>query len=222
MNDQSNSTETVGKERVGKNEPCPCGSGKKYKRCHGKSVGGVSVSEALKNKKPKKQKFQMPGAGGGMPGAEGMGGVDPSQFDQGQLQEMASLMKRMPKGQVQKIQSMMQRAMAGKDVSAEAAQLEKTLPPEFHEMVKGMSMPGMEGMDGGADSDGGDEPEMSPEEARKIVEQARKRRDRFLKKKLRKCSRPLPMNRRKRDSLRAFLERSKERKKLLSNPKLAS
>ena len=22
--------------KVGRNEPCPCGSGKKYKRCHGK------------------------------------------------------------------------------------------------------------------------------------------------------------------------------------------
>jgi preprotein translocase subunit SecA len=23
-------------DRVGRNDPCPCGSGKKYKRCHGK------------------------------------------------------------------------------------------------------------------------------------------------------------------------------------------
>ena len=23
-------------EKVGRNEPCPCGSGKKYKHCHGK------------------------------------------------------------------------------------------------------------------------------------------------------------------------------------------
>ena len=23
-------------DRVGRNEPCPCGSGKKYKKCHGK------------------------------------------------------------------------------------------------------------------------------------------------------------------------------------------
>jgi preprotein translocase subunit SecA len=22
--------------KVGRNDPCPCGSGKKYKRCHGK------------------------------------------------------------------------------------------------------------------------------------------------------------------------------------------
>jgi preprotein translocase subunit SecA len=24
------------KPKVGRNEPCPCGSGKKYKHCHGK------------------------------------------------------------------------------------------------------------------------------------------------------------------------------------------
>ena len=24
-------------KKVGRNEPCPCGSGKKYKKCHGKS-----------------------------------------------------------------------------------------------------------------------------------------------------------------------------------------
>ena len=24
------------KRKIGKNEPCPCGSGKKYKRCHGR------------------------------------------------------------------------------------------------------------------------------------------------------------------------------------------
>ena len=25
-----------GGEKVGRNDPCPCGSGKKYKQCHGK------------------------------------------------------------------------------------------------------------------------------------------------------------------------------------------
>ena len=24
-------------KKIGRNEPCPCGSGKKYKECHGKS-----------------------------------------------------------------------------------------------------------------------------------------------------------------------------------------
>ena len=26
----------VNKDKVGRNDPCPCGSGKKYKKCHGK------------------------------------------------------------------------------------------------------------------------------------------------------------------------------------------
>jgi preprotein translocase subunit SecA len=26
----------AGGKKVGRNEPCPCGSGKKYKNCHGK------------------------------------------------------------------------------------------------------------------------------------------------------------------------------------------
>jgi uncharacterized protein YecA (UPF0149 family) len=31
------SYETIRREgdKVGRNDPCPCGSGKKYKRCHG-------------------------------------------------------------------------------------------------------------------------------------------------------------------------------------------
>ncbi|MXX53755.1 MAG: hypothetical protein F4Z35_07495 [Dehalococcoidia bacterium] len=27
--------QAVGSGKVGRNKPCPCGSGKKYKRCHG-------------------------------------------------------------------------------------------------------------------------------------------------------------------------------------------
>ena len=26
----------VRKQKIGRNDPCPCGSGKKYKQCHGK------------------------------------------------------------------------------------------------------------------------------------------------------------------------------------------
>lgn len=28
----------VAREKVGRNEPCPCGSGRKWKRCHGKTT----------------------------------------------------------------------------------------------------------------------------------------------------------------------------------------
>jgi preprotein translocase subunit SecA len=34
-------TPTSTKESVGRNEPCPCGSGKKYKRCHGDPRNGA-------------------------------------------------------------------------------------------------------------------------------------------------------------------------------------
>src|SRR6185503_13261443 len=35
--------------KVGRNEPCPCGSGRKYKKCHGKSGGSnfTPVPKAL-------------------------------------------------------------------------------------------------------------------------------------------------------------------------------
>jgi preprotein translocase subunit SecA len=29
-----------GQAKVGRNDPCPCGSGKKYKKCHGATVNG--------------------------------------------------------------------------------------------------------------------------------------------------------------------------------------
>jgi preprotein translocase subunit SecA len=38
--DSAEKPETVvrGAPKVGRNDPCPCGSGKKYKQCHGKLV----------------------------------------------------------------------------------------------------------------------------------------------------------------------------------------
>jgi uncharacterized protein YecA (UPF0149 family) len=32
---QSNSPSLENKNKIGRNDPCPCGSGKKYKKCHG-------------------------------------------------------------------------------------------------------------------------------------------------------------------------------------------
>jgi len=38
-NEQRYKVETVKREspKVGRNDPCPCGSGKKFKQCHGKA-----------------------------------------------------------------------------------------------------------------------------------------------------------------------------------------
>jgi preprotein translocase subunit SecA len=34
-------------DRVGRNDPCPCGSGKKYKKCHGSQEGaGPAAKQA--------------------------------------------------------------------------------------------------------------------------------------------------------------------------------
>jgi len=34
-NVQNDSTRRIISKKIGRNEPCPCGSGKKYKQCHG-------------------------------------------------------------------------------------------------------------------------------------------------------------------------------------------
>ena len=33
--------------KTGRNDPCPCGSGNKYKRCHGRSASDTAVTEAI-------------------------------------------------------------------------------------------------------------------------------------------------------------------------------
>ncbi len=35
ITNSTNNTSTISNSRIGRNDPCPCGSGKKYKRCHG-------------------------------------------------------------------------------------------------------------------------------------------------------------------------------------------
>jgi preprotein translocase subunit SecA len=36
LDESTTNLASAGFPRVGRNEPCPCGSGKKYKQCHGK------------------------------------------------------------------------------------------------------------------------------------------------------------------------------------------
>ena len=31
--------QVIAGQKVGRNDPCPCGSGKKYKKCHGRGLG---------------------------------------------------------------------------------------------------------------------------------------------------------------------------------------
>ncbi len=137
----------------GRNEPCPCGSGKKYKRCHGVDAAPKLSAPAV-----------LPAASAtAMNGAMGPGGFDPSKADPAMMSQMTKALQRLPRGQLQKLQGIMQRAQAGQDVSREAGEFERMLPPEFSQMAMQMMM--AQGMGGGA-------PEMDSDEAKKIVAQA--------------------------------------------------
>lgn len=160
---------------VGRNEPCPCGSGKKYKRCHG-------VDAAPKLSAPKSD----PSAGAANPfaalaaqsGKEGAAGFSPEQNQM--MLQVAQLMQRLPKGQLQRLQSIMQRAMAGKDVRREAAEFEASLPPAFHDLLKDFQMPGglpgMAGMGGvepsAIEAESSPASTMTEDEARALVAKA--------------------------------------------------
>jgi len=141
-------------ETTSRNEPCPCGSGKKYKRCHG-------VDAAPKLSVPA---TPAPSAMGANPA---MGGFDPSQMDPAMMQQMAKSLQRLPKAQLTKLQSLMQRAMAGQDVSKESAQFEKMLPPEFSQMAMQMMM-----AQGGAGAAAAAEKPMGADDAKQIVAKA--------------------------------------------------
>lgn len=154
---------------IGRNEPCPCGSGKKYKRCC-----GVSAAPQLS-----------------VPKQSPAGGWDPSMledFDPQMAQQFTQALQRLPKGQLQRLQSMMQRAMNGKDVSAEAAEFEKTLPADFQQIMQTWGMaaasslgqmpgdspaissePSLEVSQGSANQDSA---EMTEEKARELVARA--------------------------------------------------
>jgi hypothetical protein len=153
---QNPPAENTPEQPLGRNEPCPCGSGKKYKRCH-----GVSAAPLLSQ--PKNQQAPLEMGPNGMPTTmpPGMEHMTPEMMTQ-----VASMLQRLPKGQLQKLQSIMQRAMAGKDVTREAEEFQRILPPEFQQMLMGM---------GGAmpTAPSGVLPQtMSEEEARRIVADA--------------------------------------------------
>ena len=145
---------------TGRNEPCPCGSKKKYKRCHG-------VDAAPKITPPRAQ----PAAASGVPG------FDPSKVDPAAMSQMTSLMQRLPRAQLQKIQALMQKAMSGKDVTQEAQELERMMPPELLSQMAAFAPGLMGGMPaefqaGVAAAEQDDAAEMSAAEARKVIEAA--------------------------------------------------
>jgi hypothetical protein len=103
-------------------------------------------------------------------------------MDPQMMMQAAQMLQRLPRGQLQRLQSIMQRAMAGKDVTQEAEEFQKTLPPDFQQMMTQFAMAagqgGLGGMPGGESLPAAAEPipsgQMTEEEARKIVEAAAK------------------------------------------------
>lgn len=116
-NDMTNAAEPS--ESIGRNEPCPCGSGKKYKRCCGVSAPPKLSSQSAQN--------------------AALNGADPNQFDPQMMAQMTELLRKLPKGQMQKLQALMQKAMSGKDVSRDAQALEGSLPVEFQQLLQDFS-----------------------------------------------------------------------------------
>jgi hypothetical protein len=152
-------------QEFGRNEPCPCGSGKKYKRCHGIGAAPKLTTPKLDWSAPAGGVSKNPMAGN--PFAEQMAGMD-----QEWLKNFSQSLQRLPKGQMQRLQAIMQKAMAGKDVTSEAAAFEGTLPVEMQEMMKNFKMPeGMPGADA-LPAAALDAPSMSEEQARAIVQKA--------------------------------------------------
>jgi hypothetical protein len=149
MSNDSNAVSGESNKELGRNEPCPCGSGKKYKRCH-----GVSAAPKLSAPKP----FGGAPAEGAAGAAPAMpGGFDPSKMDPQMMLQFSQALQRLPRGQLQKLQNIMQRAMSGKDVTREAEEFERTLPVELQTLMMSFAgqMPGMGAMGGGMPGMGG-------------------------------------------------------------------
>src|SRR6185295_17763428 len=96
------------------------------------------------------------------------GGLDPQM-----LMQFSQALQKLPKGQMQRLQAIMQKAMAGKDVTREAEEFEKTLPPEFKTMMQSFKMPDEQaGGEAPPTAEASETPAMSEEEARRLVAEA--------------------------------------------------
>jgi hypothetical protein len=103
------------------------------------------------------------GGAGGMP--PGMENMDPAM-----MMQLSQAFQRLPRAQMQRFQSLMQRAMAGKDVTREAEELERSLPPEFKSLMSGLAA--QAGTPEAQASPKPAEKDMTADDARRIVEEA--------------------------------------------------
>jgi len=126
--------ETVEYKNVGRNEPCPCGSGKKFKKCHGENEPWQGNAKAEASAESGETSAE-----GGSENTAASGGspqFDPSKMDLNWLAQFSSAIQRLPKGQMQQLQALMQKAMAGKNVTRELEELQRKLPPSFQELLQ--------------------------------------------------------------------------------------
>jgi len=146
-------------KNVGRNEPCPCGSGKKFKRCHGEDSpwqGNVKTAGDVPSEETPEGDVAAPQ-------------FDPSKMDLNWLAEFSSAIQRLPKGQLQQLQSIMQKGMAGKDVTRELEDLQKRLPPSLQELLK--KSPELESqLESAASTPGGLAKELTEEQKEKLHE----------------------------------------------------
>jgi hypothetical protein len=110
-------------KNVGRNDPCPCGSGKKFKKCHAESIEWKGNAPAAA---PADETA----------GASDAPQFDPSKMDLTWLAEFSAAIQRLPKGQLQQLQALMQKGMMGKDVTRELEELQRRLPPSVQELLK--------------------------------------------------------------------------------------
>lgn len=112
-------------KNVGRNEPCPCGSGKKFKKCHGENQVWQGNSKPLVTSEEASVEGEAPD----------LGGFDPAKMDLAWLADFSSAIQRLPKGQLAQLQNLMQKAMSGKDVNRELEELQRKLPSNVQELL---------------------------------------------------------------------------------------
>lgn len=150
---------------IGRNEVCPCGSGKKYKRCHGVGAAPLITPSKASQAAPSENALPDPSA---------LGNFDPQM-----MMQMSQALQRLPKGQLQRLQAIMQKAMSGRDVTQEAKELERSLPVDFQNMVRtwtqsmgAMGAMASNGSSGAVEAAASEMPEMTEEQARALVAEA--------------------------------------------------
>ncbi len=154
--------ENVDFKNVGRNDPCPCGSGKKLKKCHGENAA------SWQGNVPAPAETQESSDVSAEDSANAMPNFDPSKMDLDWLATFSSAIQRLPKGQLSRLQALMQKAMAGKNVARELEEFQRTLPPSFQDLLK--NSPQLDAQMDAASASEGEPVELSAEQKEKLAE----------------------------------------------------